>query len=255
MDEKIPTDHPRAASLRLREKITLHHKTGLVADAGPIAHGRGEAFDYILGEATPEPVLEDIRTAAAMLLTADHPVFSVNGNTAALAGAEAISLAVAVGAKLEVNVFYGRTNEREQQIAELLREMGAKEVLGVDPKSKVPNLSSSRSLVDRDGIAEADVVLVALEDGDRAQALLEWGKKVVSIDLNPLSRTARDANLNICDNIVRALPLIEAAADDLRHHRDECARMAAEVDSERSTARVLRFMSDRLKSLAEKTGG
>jgi 4-phosphopantoate---beta-alanine ligase len=32
------------------------------------------------------------------------------------------------------------------------------------------------------------------------------GKKVIAIDLNPLSRTAKTAELTIVDNIVRAMP-------------------------------------------------
>ena len=59
-------------------------ETKVVAMAGLIAHGRGEAFDYMLGEETTEPAIEAIKAAAAALLLADHPVLSVNGNVAAL---------------------------------------------------------------------------------------------------------------------------------------------------------------------------
>ncbi|MGH9766785.1 MAG: phosphopantothenate/pantothenate synthetase family protein, partial [Blastocatellia bacterium] len=34
------------------------------------------------------------------------------------------------------------------------------------------------------------------------------GRKVITIDLNPMSRTARQATITIVDNIVRALPLL-----------------------------------------------
>ena len=85
---EIPDDHPRAASLRLRYKIAEFAKTGLVAETGTISHGRGEAFDYLLGEATPEPVLYHTKQAAALLLNAKHPIISVNGNAAVLAGKE-----------------------------------------------------------------------------------------------------------------------------------------------------------------------
>jgi 4-phosphopantoate--beta-alanine ligase len=62
--------------------------------------------------------------------------------------------------------------------------------------------------VDPDGIGAADTVLVPLEDGDRTEALVKMGKKVLAIDLNPLSRTAQAAHITIVDNVVRAMPLL-----------------------------------------------
>ncbi|NMC89936.1 MAG: DUF137 domain-containing protein, partial [Methanomicrobiales archaeon] len=53
--------------------------------------------------------------------------------------------------------------------------------------------------------------LVPLEDGDRCEALRAMGKAVVTIDLNPLSRTARTATLTIVDELTRALPGITTA--------------------------------------------
>ena len=50
--------------------------------------------------------------------------------------------------------------------------------------------------------------IVDLEDGDRCEALIRSGRKVVTIDLNPLSRTARKASITIVDNIIRAAPLL-----------------------------------------------
>jgi 4-phosphopantoate--beta-alanine ligase len=34
------------------------------------------------------------------------------------------------------------------------------------------------------------------------------GKEVVTVDLNPMSRTAKQASITIVDNVVRALPLL-----------------------------------------------
>lgn len=245
----IPDDHPRATSLRLRAKIAEHHATGLVAETGPISHGRGEAFDYILGETTPVPVLDDIMSAAALLLNAKHPVISVNGNTAALAPEALIQLSGAIPAPLEVNVFYGRTEQREKMIADHLRKFGAENVLGVNPQARVPHLTSARASVDKDGIAAADVVIVPLEDGDRTEALIAWGKKVISIDLNPLSRTAREATLNLCDNVTRVLPLLAEAAEKLKGDKEKIATLVKNVDNARSIARVLAFMRERLATL------
>lgn len=56
-----------------------------------------------------------------------------------------------------------------------------------------------------DGIFSSDVVIVPIEDGDRAEALASMGKVVISIDLNPLSRTSRMATVSISDDINRAL--------------------------------------------------
>ncbi|MHA1833807.1 MAG: phosphopantothenate/pantothenate synthetase family protein, partial [Candidatus Baldrarchaeia archaeon] len=127
---EIPPDHPRAESLRIREKLIEGFEKGLVAKAGLIAHGRGEAFDYLIGEKTTEPAMEAARAAAAAMLLAKHPVISVNGNVAALVPKEIVELSEVTGAKIEVNLFY-RTREREEAIKNVLKEAGAKEILGV----------------------------------------------------------------------------------------------------------------------------
>ena len=80
----VPKSHPRYESLRKREKIIEGMKAGIVAEAGPIAHGRGEAFDYFLGEKTHKEADLAEKIAAYYLFLAEHPVISVNGNTAVL---------------------------------------------------------------------------------------------------------------------------------------------------------------------------
>jgi 4-phosphopantoate--beta-alanine ligase len=210
---KIPADHPRAECLRIREKLVEHFLDGTVAEAGLIAHGRGEAFDYLLGEKTTKPALRAIEEAAAALLNAEHPVISVNGNTAALVADEIAKLAEATNSKIEINLFY-RSLEREVAVKKLLERAGAHEILGVGENSsaRIAELNSERRRVDPRGILSADVVMVPLEDGDRTEALVKMHKKVIAIDLNPLSRTAQKATITIVDNIVRAAPkLVEAA--------------------------------------------
>ena len=69
-------------------------------------------------------------------------------------------------------------------------------------------IDSNRKFVHPDGIFKADVVFVPLEDGDRCEALRKMGKDVVTVDLNPMSRTAKQASIAIVDNVVRALPLL-----------------------------------------------
>jgi 4-phosphopantoate--beta-alanine ligase len=76
-------------------------------------------------------------------------------------------------------------------------------------------LSHLRALCLREGIYSADTVLVPLEDGDRCAALAGMGKRVIAIDLNPLSRTARSATLTIVDELTRALPNITRACGEI----------------------------------------
>ena len=82
----IPDSHPRKASLLARQSMTEAAARGLLADSAMIAHGRGEAFDYLLGERTIDSAASAISEAASRLRNAKRPVISVNGNTVILAG-------------------------------------------------------------------------------------------------------------------------------------------------------------------------
>jgi 4-phosphopantoate--beta-alanine ligase len=82
--------------------------------------------------------------------------------------------------------------------------------------------------VDADGIHAADVVLVPLEDGDRADALAAMGKTLIVVDLNPLSRSSRAADVPIVDNVVRAVPNVTRHARDLVDAPREERRTAVE---------------------------
>jgi 4-phosphopantoate--beta-alanine ligase len=249
---KVSKAHPRAESLHIRERLVDGFKAGMVVPEGLAAHGRGEAFDYILGERTVEFARRAIEAATAELLLAEHPVISVNGNAAALVPAEIVGLARAVGAKLEVNLFHG-SQKREAMIAEHLRKHGAEEVLGVGAKfaTRIPEVHSDRRKVDRRGIAAADVVLVPLEDGDRTEALRKLGKRVIAIDLNPMSRTARAANITIVDNIVRAVPLmVEMAKHMSRRPRAELREILKKFDNSSNLKATLKFMLERLENLS-----
>jgi 4-phosphopantoate--beta-alanine ligase len=205
----IPKSHPRAKSLLIREKLVEGFDNGLVAKEGLLAHGRGEAFDYLLGEKTGKATLQAIRAAAAQILVAEMPVISVNGNIAALCPKQIVKLSKQIKAKLEVNLFY--VNEkRKQAIIKTLKKNGANEILGskITSSKKLPGIDSARRIVDKDGIFVADVVIVPLEDGDRTMALRKAGKIVITFDLNPLSRTSQTANITIVDNVTRAIDLL-----------------------------------------------
>jgi len=202
----IPKSHPRAKSLYIRERLVKGFDANLVAKEGLMAHGRGETFDYLLGEKTSKYAQKAIQAAAFLLVNATYPVISVNGNVAALCPREIVKLARIVNAKIEVNLFY--TNQkRKETIVKVLKKAGAKEILGTNSKSsrRISGLDSARRVVDSDGIYKADVVVVPLEDGDRTIVLKKMGKKVITFDLNPLSRTAKTADITIVDNVVRAI--------------------------------------------------
>src|SRR6056297_1413993 len=217
---EIPEDHPRYESLLTRHRIEEGVDKGITSKQGLIAEGRGEAFDYLLGERTIESADAAERAAAAQLLLADHPVLSVNGNVAALVADEIVDLAEAVDADIEINLF-NRTEERMEAIAAHLRENGADEVKGLTADGRIPNLSHERAKVDADGIGAADVVVVPLEDGDRAEALADLGKTEIVIDLNPLSRSAQTAAIPVVDNIMRAVPNMTAHARELQDADNE----------------------------------
>lgn len=210
----VPPSHPRYASLVTREKVVEGVARGITGQNGLIAQGRGEAFDYLIGERTTAGAAEAEKAAAAMLLLAKRPVLSVNGNAAALVPEEMVALANKIGAPLEVNIFY-RTEERVKKIADLLRGLGAGTVYGDEPDAQIPGLDHARAKAARGGIYDADVVFVPLEDGDRCEALVKMGKRVITVDLNPLSRTARTSTVTIVDNVVRALPNLISLVDEM----------------------------------------
>ena len=234
----IPESHPRAVSLRIRQRLVEGFDGGLVAAEGLLAHGRGEAFDYLLGERTGRAAARAIRAAAARLLLSRRPVISINGNAAALCPAQMVALAEEAGAKLEINLFYD-SPERRRAIAGELRNSGAADVLGEIPggpsAAKLSGTDSARGTVDRNGILAADTVVVPLEDGDRTAALRDAGKTVIAIDLNPLSRTAQTASITIVDNIVRAAGLLA----------DEVGRLSAETGGQDWQGIVDRFDNGR----------
>jgi 4-phosphopantoate---beta-alanine ligase len=206
----IPKNHPRYCSLKIREKLVDGFEKGLVAREGLIAHGRGESFDYLLGEKTIEPALKSIDAASALFILAEHPVISVNGNTAAICASQICDLNRSLEkSSVEINLFY-HTRVREELISTELKKYGLKKILGIDPNrsTQIPELESNRRKVDLEGIFVSDVVFVPLEDGDRTIALKKMDKKIITVDLNPLSRTALTSDISIIDNIVRALPQI-----------------------------------------------
>ncbi len=235
----IPESHPRYLSLKMREDLVKGVEEGITSKAGLIAHGRGEMFDYLIGEETIETAERAERKAVERMLNAENPVISVNGNVVALVPGGIVELAERLDSKIEVNLFH-RTDERMSKIQKALEQNGAEEVYGLDPKEKIPGLDHKRALCSYEGIYTSDVILVPLEDGDRAEALKEMGKEVITIDLNPLSRTSKSADITIVDNIVRAVP-----------NMMELEPLEEEFDNGENLRAALEFMSERLRTLSE----
>ena len=220
-------------------------RDGMVSPQGLIAHGRGEAFYYLLGERTTKEARIAARAAAAVLLRAERPVISVNGNVAALAAREVVDLAEVAGARIEIGLFH-RSDERVSKIQKLLEDSGAVDVLGFLPDSRIPGLDGYRGLCSSEGISSADVVLVALEDGDRARALLDMGKTVIAIDLNPMSRTARAAQVAVVDEVTKALPLISGYVEEMSGDEATVADSLNRYDHDENLKAVMKVISSSL---------
>ena len=147
----VPESHPRYLSLKTRDNIVAGVDKGVTSIHGLIAHGRGEAFDYLLGESTHDFAQEAIGAAAVTLLLSAHPVISVNGNAAALAPFEMVQLSKALGAPLEVNIFHASEN-RERAIRSHMAEHGAPDVLMPTREATLDYIESNRRFVNPKGI-------------------------------------------------------------------------------------------------------
>jgi 4-phosphopantoate--beta-alanine ligase len=248
---EIPKSHPRYASLVLRERLVDGFKQGIVAPQGLIAHGRGEMFDYLLGERTTKESRVASRAAAALLLDAKHPVISVNGNVAVLSPDEIVRLSEAASARIEVGLFH-RTDERVKKIQTLLEEHGAQDVLGFLPDARIPGLDHMRALCTKEGIFSADVVLTPLEDGDRAGALAKMGKRTIAIDLNPMSRTSRSATITIVDEVTRALPELVKNVEDLMDDQESAKKALAKYDRDKNLQEITNVMAKNLQTFLKR---
>jgi 4-phosphopantoate--beta-alanine ligase len=222
---------------------------GITSQQGLIAHGRGEAFDYLMGERTLYPSFISTMVAVAMLLLARRPVLSVNGNVAALVPEEIVELCKIVNAKLEVNLFH-RSEERIKGIKNKLEMVGARNVL-IKSNAQIEGIKHERSKTDREGIYCGDVILIPLEDGDRCKALVDMGKRVIAIDLNPLSRTSQTATVTIADNIIRTIPNMILLAKAMKGMGERKLRgLVASFDNKKNLSMTVSYICCRLAKLA-----
>ncbi|MFX1275107.1 MAG: 4-phosphopantoate--beta-alanine ligase [Promethearchaeota archaeon] len=253
IDDQVPQDHPRYQSLTYRHKIIEGMKDLVVAEAGLIAHGRGECFDYILGEKTNDIAKRAMRAAVALLLISKNPIISVNGNTAVLVPDELVKLSKEVNAPLEINLFYRREG-RVEAITTVLKNAGATDLLGTDESKmvEIKELSSNRRLVDPNGIKIADTVFVPLEDGDRTEALKKMDRNVIAVDLNPISRTAIWADITIIDNIIRVLPEMINITKELKQLSEkELKKIVDEFDNKKNIQETLELIKEYIETQKE----
>jgi 4-phosphopantoate--beta-alanine ligase len=238
---EIPKTHPRYDNLMQRERLVQFYYKGIVTISGLISHGRGEAFDYLLGEKSqPFSILAE-KVSLAKVLGSRSPVISVNGNVTALADDAIIDVAKKYGIKVEANIFHW-SQGRIEKIVDHFRDKGL-EILGKNQTERIPGLEHDRGRCERNGIYAADTVIVPLEDGDRVEALRRMGKFVIAIDLNPLSRSARAANVTIVDDVKRTFENI------LKLNPDENKNEINEFDNDKNLKEAMSFIAHRLETL------
>lgn len=250
MDHAADPSHPRYRSLLMRHRLEIAAKKGMLADSALIAHGRGEAYDYLIGEKTIESADFATKVALRCLKEAKHPVLSLNGNVVALAGDEMLQLADLLDCPVEVNIFY-RTPERMTALLSDLHERNKRlglgvEILGANPDAEIPGLKGPRAKCESKGILQSDVLLVPLEDGDRCQALVAMGKTVIVIDLNPLSRSSQTGTITIVNEVTRCIAeMVDGFDSDLPSRSDYVHEetLQAALDS------IINGMKDRFKTV------
>ena len=212
--------HPRYQSLLLRHRLEEAEKLGMLAGSAMIAHGRGEAYDYLLGEQTIPSAHEATLHALKALSNAERPVISLNGNAVALAGEQLLVLAQQLNCPVEINIFY-RTPERMSALLGRLESIKNErsidvEILGAEPNARIPGLKGPRAKCTKEGIIDSDTILVPLGDGDRCEALVAMGKTVIVIDLNPLSRSAKMGTITIVDELTRVVENMLSQFDSIK---------------------------------------
>ena len=185
-----------------------------------------------------------------MLLS--NSVISVNGNSAALCAKNIVKLANLTNSKIEINLFH-KSKTRANKISQLLKKHGAKDVYGLNTKylTKIPGLKSNRKFIDKRGIFLSDVIFVPLEDGDRTEFLKKMNKIVITVDLNPLSRTSVMSDITIVDNLVRVLPeMIKQSKNMSNLSESDLQKITKKFNNKKQLNLILKYMSKRLIDLS-----
>jgi 4-phosphopantoate--beta-alanine ligase len=135
------------------------------------------------------------------------------------------------------------------KIVNYLREFSDIPILGENATASIPGLDQPRGLCEENGIYSADTVLVALEDGDRTEALVEMGKTVIAIDLNPLCRTSRKANITVVDEITRAVPKITEHVRTLKADMESIQGIIDSFDNGKNLEGAIEHICESLRGL------
>jgi 4-phosphopantoate--beta-alanine ligase len=77
------------------------------------------------------------------------------------------------------------------------------------------------------------------------------GKTVITIDLNPLSRTSQTADITIVDNLIRTMPNLCKWVDEMKNlDVNTLQDMVKEWNNSENLHHVKQYMAKRLNSLA-----
>src|SRR5947199_210383 len=82
-----------------------------------------------------------------------------------------------------------------------------------------------------------------------AEALVRMGKVVISVDLNPLSRTSQRATIPIADELTRAILNTKKFVEELKENPEEAARVRRAYRRIGNLGAVYSFLEWRLGSL------
>jgi len=77
---------------------------------------------------------------------------------------------------------------------------------------------------------------------------VKFGKKVIAIDLNPLSRTANAAHVTIVDEVTRAIPAMIETVPELRRNGDRRLALVNSFDNRRNLEEAMGIMCANLSS-------
>jgi 4-phosphopantoate--beta-alanine ligase len=75
------------------------------------------------------------------------------------------------------------------------------------------------------------------------------GKTVITIDLNPLSRTSQTADITIVDNLIRTMPNLCKWVDELKNHDTNALQdLVNKWNNSENLHHVKQYMAKRLNS-------
>ncbi|MDR3782243.1 MAG: phosphopantothenate/pantothenate synthetase family protein, partial [Candidatus Nitrosotalea sp.] len=83
--------------------------------------------------------------------------------------------------------------------------------------------------------------------GDRTIALKKFGKKVITFDLNPMSRTAQTADITIVDNVIRGMKIL---IDTCKKLSKEDLEKKSKFDNKKNLKKSILIIRKNLRKMA-----